>query len=101
MYKYGQLPHHVFFKIFYTKVLPIMLCGSELLGFQPRDATELIHHYACKRFLCVYTRSTNAAVLGDCGRYPLWIESSRRCLKYWFKILKMPTLDMCGNVITC
>ena len=41
-------------------------------------------------FLCVYNRSTNAAVLGDCGRYPLWIESARRCLKYWFKILKMP-----------
>ena len=67
-----------------------MLYGSELWDFQPRDSTELIHRYACKRYLCVYNCSTNAAVLGDCGRYPLWIESARRCLKYWFKIIKMP-----------
>ena len=90
MYKYGQLPHHVYFKIFDTKISPILLYGSELWGFQARESTELINRYACKRFLCVYNRSTNAAVLGDCGRYPLWIESARRCLKYWFKILKMP-----------
>ena len=29
-------------------------------------------------------------VLGDCGRYPVYLSAYKRCLKYWIKILKMP-----------
>ena len=48
-----------------------------------------IQHYACKRYMCVGIKSCNAAVLGDCGRFPLYIETAKRCLKYWIRILKM------------
>ena len=39
--------------------------------------------------MCVGLRACNAAVLSDCDRYPLWIESAKRCIKYWMKILMM------------
>ena len=29
-------------------------------------------------------------MLSDGGHYPVWIESSKRCIKYWIKILSMP-----------
>ena len=46
--------------------------------------------YACKRYMCLNAKTVNAGVLGDCGRYPLWIEFLKRCINYWLKILKMP-----------
>jgi hypothetical protein len=35
--------------------------------------------------------SIKLIVLGDCGRYPIYIlEPAKRCIKYWFKLLKLP-----------
>ena len=70
---YGQLPKHVFFKLFDTKVLPIIVYGAEIWGFKQYDALEQVHYYACKRFMCVGIKSCNTAIIGDCGRYPLYI----------------------------
>ena len=90
LYDLGQLPTNVFFTLFDRKISPVLLYGSEIWGFKRREWIELVHRYACKRYMCVGLRASNAAVLGDCGRYPLWIESARRCVKYWIKILAMP-----------
>ena len=38
----------------------------------------------------VSQKASNYAVLGDCGRNPLYIVSWQRVLRYWLKILKMP-----------
>ena len=40
--------------------------------------------------MCVDVKSCNAAVLGDCGRFPLYIETAKRWLRFWIRILKMP-----------
>ena len=90
LYEYGQMPKHVFFTLFDMKVVPILIYGSEIWGFKKYDILEQIQHYACKRYMCVGIKSCNAAVLGDCGRFPLYIETAKRCLKYWIRILKMP-----------
>ena len=89
LYKFGQLPYSIYFKLFDTKILPIILYGSELWGFNSYEHCEIIHRLACKRFLCVKRSSNNAVVLGDCNQFPLFIESAKRCIKYWLKILKM------------
>ena len=79
----------MFFKIFDTKICPILLYGSELWGIEKQVAIERVQTYACKRYMCVNLKTSNDAVLGDCGRYPMYIESTKRCLSYWLKILKM------------
>ena len=33
LYDYGQMPKHVFFKLFDTKVVPILVYGSDIWGF--------------------------------------------------------------------
>ena len=77
LYNLGQLPKDIFFKVFDRKVSPVLLYGSEIWGFTKREPT-----YVCKRHMCAGLRACNAAVLRDCGRFPIWIESTKRCIKY-------------------
>lgn len=84
------LTYRTFFKVFDAKLSPILLYGSEIWGLENIDSIEKVHTYACKRFLNIPLNSINNVVLGDCGRYPMYIASSKRCIKYWLKILEMP-----------
>ena len=34
-------------------------------------------------------RTPNVVVLGECGRYPLFVVSYSKCVKYWLKLLMM------------
>ena len=34
-------------------------------------------------------RTPNKMVYGELGRYPLFVNSIFRCLKYWLRVLKM------------
>ena len=78
-----------FFKLFDSKVLPILLYSSEIWGYQRLDLIERVHMLACKRFLGVPLKTPNKMVYGELGRYPLYINSSVRCIRYWFKVLQM------------
>ena len=89
LYEYGQLPQNIFFNIFDTKISPILLYGSEIWGINKLVQPELVHNYACKRYLCVKEKTINAGVRGDCGRFPMFIGAAKRAVKYWCKITKM------------
>ena len=73
LYQCGQLPKEVFIYIFDTKNWTI----------------ERVQNYACKRYMCVSLNVNNDAILGDCGRYPVFIECVKRSISYWLKLLKM------------
>ena len=36
----------------------------------------------------------------QCGRFPLYIETMRRCVKYWIRVLKLPEHRLVKNAIT-
>ena len=55
---------------------------------KPFETIKRIQYYACKRFMNVSQKASNYAVLGD--RYPLYIVTWKRVIKYWLKILRMP-----------
>ena len=88
--KLGVVPINVYFKMFDSQIQPILLYGSEVWGFKEYYALEKVHLLACKKFLNVSISTPSAMVYGECGRYPLYITSYCRCLKYWFKIITMP-----------
>jgi hypothetical protein len=79
----------VFFRIFDAKVQSILLYSAELWGYQRLDCIEKVHLLACKRFLGVPIKTPNKMVYGELGRYPLYINSAIRSLKYWFRLLQM------------
>ena len=45
--------------------------------------SEKIHIKLCKYSLEVGRRSTNSAVLGELGRFPLILEAFLNVVKYW------------------
>ena len=52
--------------------------------------------------MCVGIKSCNTAVLSDCGRFPLYVETAKCCAKYWIRILKMPNhilVKQCCNIM--
>ena len=84
------LPYNTYFKIFDTKIMPILMYGCELWGNSIMKCIENIHISACKRFLKVYKNACNDSVLGDLGRFPMYIVSQKRVIKYWLRIVSLP-----------
>ena len=46
------------------------------------DPGEKLHLKFCKRILGVHQKTTNVAIYGELGRYPLFIDEVTQCLKY-------------------
>ena len=84
-----DMSQDVFFRIFDSKIQSILLYSSEIWGYQRLECIEKVHMIACKRFLGVPLRTPNKMVYGELGRFPLFINSSVRCIKYWFRLLQM------------
>lgn len=80
----------VFFKLFDLQVQPALTYAAEVWGFQEVKDIEAVHMYACKKFLAVTQKSPNTLVLGELGRYPLYINTIIKAIKFW---LRLVTLD--------
>ena len=80
----------VFFKLFDSQVVPILLYGAEVWGYKQYESVERVHLFACKSFLRVCNKTPNNVVYGEVGRYPLHITAVIKCIKYWFKLLLQP-----------
>ena len=86
--KYGELPIKTCLKIFDRVIVPILLYGSEIWGYEYREQIERVQVKFCKRLLGVSSSTPNVAVLGECGRYPLSALYMYRCITYWFNIVQ-------------
>jgi hypothetical protein len=58
--------------------------------------SEKVHMKICKYALEVNRRFTNLAVIGELGRYPLYLEVLLNMIKYWARLTK---LDNCLAVV--
>ena len=72
-YKCGQIPLSVSFELFDKMILPILLYGSEVWGYEFRKDIENVHVKFCRYILGVSSRALTCAVLGECGRMPLYV----------------------------
>ena len=91
LWRLGNAPRDVFFKLFDAQVTPVLLYGAEIWGFQRFDIIEKAHLFACKRYLNVAQNTPNALLYGDLGRHPMYISSAVRCIKFWLRILTLPS----------
>ena len=87
--KCREITKETFFKIFDSKIQSVLLYSSVIWGLHILDSIERVHLMACKRYLGVPSRTPNKMVYGELGRYPLFIASYGRCIKYWFRLLCM------------
>ena len=86
----GGLPVDLQFDLFDSMISPILLYSSEVWGFAVADKIEQVQTDFCKYVLKVPSHTSNKAVLGETGRYPMYVMYFKRCVKYWLKLLIMP-----------
>lgn len=84
-----EMSRHTFFRIFDAKVQSILLYSSEIWGYQSIENIERVHLLACKRYLGVPLKTPSKMVYGELGRYPLYVNSSLKFIKYWIRLLQM------------
>ena len=87
--KCKEMSPDVYFKIFEAKIQSVLLYASEIWGHRRLDSIEKVHVLACKKYLGLPLKTPNKMVYGELGRYPLFINSQIRCIKYWFRLLVM------------
>ena len=88
----GTLPVNVLFKIFDSKLKPILLFGNELWGTSSCKVIEQFHIKFCRYVLGVSVSSKSiphCAIRGELGRYSLLVNSLVNCVKYWLYILSL------------
>ena len=82
-----DIPIDLQLKLFDHTVLPILLYGSEIWGFENTDMIEKVHLDFLKRILKVKKSTPSCFVYGELGRYPLEIDIKCRIINFWFKIV--------------
>ena len=89
IYKCNGIDLKVAFELFDSMILPIVTYGAEIWGFTVYEKIEQVQYHFCKYVLGVSSNTSNHAVLGECGRHPLFIHYYLKCIKYWVKLLHM------------
>jgi hypothetical protein len=89
LYKFDRLSLDIFTKLFDSQVQPIVQYGAEVWGLMQGTTIEKVHLFALKRFLGVDRRTPNDLVYGEFGRFPIYLNSYVRCIRYWLKLTRM------------
>ena len=77
------------FKIFDAMIVPILCYSAEIWGYQYSECIERVQVKYCKR-LCGLNRTvSNFFALSECGRLPLSVIYTFKCISYWVRLLQM------------
>jgi hypothetical protein len=86
----GKFPPAAALRIFHTSIVPILNYASEVWGYMAGLSMQITLNRFCKNILGVKLSTSNAAVAGELGQYPLIIQRKINMLKYWMKMLNGP-----------
>ena len=90
LWSIGEHSPSVFFKLFDAQIKPILTYGSEIWGLmQDQEEIERVHLSAIKRFLGLHPKAPRQVAYGESGRYPLYICTYIRCIKFWLHLTSM------------
>ena len=92
--KCHNLPPEVLFEIFDTVVAPTVTYASEIWGYKIYNSIENVQLKFCRQLLGLGSNTPNVAVLGECGRFPLFVTYYTKCVKYWLKLVTMETGEL-------
>ena len=76
--------------MFESLVVPIISYGSETWGIYAYKEVDKLHLRFLKRLLGVRSQTSNVAVFGELGRFPISLLCKERTLKQYLKIMKNP-----------
>ena len=86
--KEHSLPLDCKLKLFDSMVLPILLYGCEIWGYENLDIIENIHINFLRRLLPVKKSTPLFMLYGELGRTPLKLIIDQRIIGFWARIVK-------------
>ena len=93
------LPVDCQLKLFNQTIVPILLYGTEVSGFENLQPLEKIQLDFLRRILKMKSSSPLVMVYGEFGWYPLEIQVKVRMIKFWLKLLNGENTKMHINWI--
>ena len=82
-----RLPIDIQLELFDRLVVPIMIYGSEVWGFENLKQIEAVHTQYCKHLLKLRKNTMNCMTLGELGRLDMSCTVKERMLNCWFRIM--------------
>ena len=82
--------------LFDKMVLPILIYGSEIWGFENIDILERVHLQFCKMILHLKQSTPNFIVYAELGRYPITVSVKLRMINFWSRLLNGKESKMCA-----
>lgn len=82
-----NLPLDLQLKIFDHTVVPILLYGSEIWGFENTEIIEKLHNEFLRKITGLRKSTPIYILQAELGRYPLKINIKIRMLNYWFSVV--------------
>ena len=98
LWSIGDHSPRIFFKLFDSQIQPILTYGAEIWGLSDNiDIIEKVHLFSLKRFLGVHSKTPRHLVYGDTGRYPLFVVTYTKCIKFWLRIISLCPNRFCNK----
>ena len=82
-----ELPRDIQCKLFEFMVIPVILHGCEIWGFQDIKMLEILYIKFLKKVLKLRPSTSNCMVYGEVGKLPLQISGDKQLISYWLRIL--------------
>ena len=84
----------LFLKLFDSLVQPVLLYGCEIWGPHCLNSNNRVLTFVNKFYktlIGVKQRCSNVGVLCELGRYPIEINIAKAMIKFWFRLISLPT----------
>ena len=85
--------------LFDALVVPIYFYMAQVCGIYNTNDVEKLHSKFCKLLIGMRPQTSNTAVFGELGRFPLSVRGKQKALSYWAKIMNKPD-SLMYNVFT-
>ena len=85
-----KLPVECQFDLFDKVVVPVLLYGSEVWGYERLEMIERLHLKYLKYIFNLKSSTPSYMVYGETGRFPLYISIYCRMISYWAKLFSGP-----------
>ena len=94
-----DLPIDIVLDLFDKMILPILLYGSEIWGYENLDSIEVFYRTFLKYILRLNIQTTNCMVYGEAGRKPLSIAIKSRMICFWHKTITGPSNKLSAKLL--
>ena len=87
--------------LFKTMVIPILIYGCEVWGFENCEILESVQNLFCRLVLKLNKKTPRTCLLSETGLKPLSITINSRMVNYWFKIMTDDPSKIVRRTLIC